>query len=306
MRFAVLRQAKEIKWFACFGTQYPLGVRVHWVRSLLVNHGPICDDLAIWKAGVLELTERIRKEGYIHVDICSDWVDSCPEDTANLFEQTTWEQIAPARFSLRLDLTKANNTLLAAFRKNTRYEVRRAERFGVQVDFPKSDPEINEFLNLYLHMAERRGFTPNSPNHLQEIIQWLRIERDRGALLVASHEGTVLGGAVIVRAGKRCWYVWGATYKHQEFSVGHLIQWHALLWAKNHACTEYDFCGFTPGATSGPAWFKQGFGGSVVQFVPMHRQILRRAPYRLLNVILRGHEQTMLAWRTCAHQLRAS
>ncbi len=70
----------------------------------------------------------------------------------------------------------------------------------------------------------------------------------------------VYGGAVIGRAGKRCWYVWGAADKHEQFNVGHILQWKALLWAKSHGCREYDFGGYTPGAKSGPAWFKAASG----------------------------------------------
>ena len=112
-------------------------------------------------------------------------------------------------------------------------------------------------------------------------------EPTRGALLLARDQASIAGGAVIVRSGKRCWYVWGASEKHDQFSAGHSLQWRAIQWAKTHGCTEYDFGGYTPGATSGPAWFKEGFGGEVVHFVPAQRRVIRRGHYVFVNTLSR-------------------
>jgi len=178
-------------------------------------------------------------------------------------------------------LTKAEEELLAGLRKSTRYELRRAERVGVSVEPAKLPAEVEEFLQLYSRLGGRKGFATDSPDHLRGVVQWLMSEPARGALLLARDQRSIAGGAVIVRSGKRCWYVWGANDEHDRFSTGQLLQWRALLWAKSQGCTEYDFGGYTPGATSGPAWFKEGFGGEVVHFVPAHRRVLRRGYCRL-------------------------
>ena len=90
---------------------------------------------------------------------------------------------------------------------------------------------------------------------------------------------------MIARSGHRCWYVWGATDREKQLAVGHLLQWNALLWAKSHGCTEYDFGGYTPGATSGPAWFKEGFGGTVVHLVSAHRRVIEPKRYHFFRAI---------------------
>jgi lipid II:glycine glycyltransferase (peptidoglycan interpeptide bridge formation enzyme) len=188
---------------------------------------------------------------------------------------------------LRLNLNTDVDQIFSAFRKSTRYEVRRAERSAAAVSSAGSDHEASEFLTLYVNMAGTKGFSPDPVEHLKTIISWLREDESRGALMLAKSPDAVLGGAIIVRAGQRCWFVWGASQKTTDFSVGHLLQWHALLWAKSHGCTEYDFGGYTPGATSGPAWFKAGFGGSVVSFVAPHRRILRPTYWRVIDTFTR-------------------
>ncbi|HEY8669585.1 MAG TPA: peptidoglycan bridge formation glycyltransferase FemA/FemB family protein [Terriglobales bacterium] len=284
-RFALFRQAGKPRWFAGCGIQRPLGRRVPWVRSVIINRGPVCDDARLWRSVLLELIQHLRHQnGYIYVDATPEWVDSDNLNATNLFDGD-WTQISPVRMTLRLDLTRSPDELFAAFRKNSRYEIRRAERLGTSVFPEKSDADVNEFLGLYTDMAERKGFAADSPDRLRQFIEWFRQEEHRGALLLATHHGSILGGAVIVRAGTRCWYVWGASQKHEQVNVGHLLQWRAILWAREHGCTEYDFGGYTPGATSGPAWFKEGFGGSLVRLVPAHRRVIRPASNRLAQFL---------------------
>jgi lipid II:glycine glycyltransferase (peptidoglycan interpeptide bridge formation enzyme) len=118
------------------------------------------------------------------------------------------------------------------------------------------------------------------------LIRWL-IAESRGVLLVAMNRGAIKGGAVVGRCGRRCWYIWGASDKEEHFSVGPILQWKALLWAKSNGCTEYDFGGYTPGATSGPALFKAGFGGREVTFIPPYRTTISPLKYRIFSFLSR-------------------
>jgi hypothetical protein len=275
--FALIQGDAEIRWYACAGIQYPLGRCFPCIRSVIINRGPVCDDPECWRTGLSEFLQCLKNE-FAYVDVSPDHV-SLPSDGVCLEKN---------RYSLRIDLTRDAESLLSSFRKVARYEVRRAERVGLEVGLATAEPETEAFLNLYARMAERKHFTADAASHMRDIIQWLQNEPERGALMLAKYEEAVLGGAVMVRSGRRCWYVWGASRKHTSFSSGHLLQWRAMLWAKTHGCTEYDFGGYTPGATSGPAWFKQGFGGSTVQFVPARREILKPRLYRLLQVMGRN------------------
>jgi hypothetical protein len=279
-RFALLRKAGQICWFASCGTLFPLGTRLPWLPALTVNRGPVCDDIELWRAGLGELTQHAHDNGFVYLDAAPDRLHPMERGGPSVFGPD-WKPLGDGRVSLRSALTKAEQELLAGLRKSTRYEVRRAERVGVSVEPAKKADEVEEFLRLYSRLGGRKGFATDSPGHLRGVIQWLTAEPARGALLLARDQGSIAGGAVIVRSGKRCWYVWGANDEHDRFSTGQLLQWRAILWAKSQGCTEYDFGGYTPGATSGPAWFKEGFGGEVVHFVPAHRRVLRRGYCRL-------------------------
>jgi peptidoglycan pentaglycine glycine transferase (the first glycine) len=282
-RLFVLRESGQIRWAGTFSMHSPLGWKVPWIRAAAANRGPVCDDLKLWALAAEELVEYLRRERLTYFDLSPDWIQS-PCDSAFL-STSEWQRFDRERASLRLDLKPDTDKLFANFSKNTRYEVRRAERTGATVTPAANEAEINEFLRLYQALAIRKGFQPDTLEHVRRAIHWLIDGPSRGALLLARIDGAIRGGAVIARAGRRCWYIWGASEKQPQVNVGHIVQWNALQWAKSHGCTEYDFGGYTPGATSGPAWFKAGFGGSVVRFVAPCRRVLRPGNFRVFSFL---------------------
>lgn len=283
--FALFRSGGEVRCVGSYSVLSALGRAVPFFRYLTINRGPVCDDLELLRSVNLELISSMRTQGYIAIDSSPDWPDPDGKIAQRIFDTEKWFPSRPGRVTLRLDLTKPLDTLFAAFRKNTRYEIRRAERMAVTVSPAGTDEEINEYLRLYVSTAERKQFMPDSREHLRHVVDWLRRETNRGALLLARVQGELIGGAIIVRAGTRCWYLWGASGKHDHVNAGYPLQWQALQWAKAHGCDEYDFGGYTIGATSGPAWFKEGFGGSVVKFMPTHRAVLRPGSYKAVRLL---------------------
>ncbi len=283
---AMWRVDGSLRWFGTFGEQFPLGRRLPWIRALIANRGPVCDAAKLWQDATEELAREMWEKGFSYLEVSPDWVQTPSVAAANGFDGSAWNKSGVERASLRLDIANGENDIFAGFRKVTRYEIRRAERLGVSVRAANSDAEIDEFLELYARLAARKAFSPEPAALLQRQIRWLALG-SRGALLLARSGDSVLGGAVIGRSGRRCWYVWGATDREDNVGVGHILQWNALLWAKAHGCSEYDFGGYTPGATSGPAWFKAGFGGKVVRFVAPRRRVVRRGRYRVLHFVSR-------------------
>ncbi len=282
---AMLREGENVKCVGTFGVHFPIGSRLPFVRAMIGNRGPVCDDPVLWQRAVEEFAQRMRQERIAYFDVSPDWTQESAAAMRAVFNPAIWKQAGPERASLRLDLTKSEDEMLAGLRKGTRYEVRRAGRAGVSVVGATTDAEIDEFLALYARLAVRKSFAPESADHMRRQVRWL-LSESRGVLLLARLDGTPLGGAVIGRSGRRCWYLWGASDR-QNLDVGHVVQWHALLWAKAHGCTEYDFGGYTPGATSGPAWFKAGFGGTVVRFVVPRRRIADARRHRIFTAASR-------------------
>jgi hypothetical protein len=283
-KYVLYRERDNIRWFSAFGIHSPIGRAWPWMRAVVVNHGPVCDDENLWQVATGEFAARLARDDYSYLDVSPDCLRADSKNLEDRFTGLAWRRIGAERFSLRLDLTDSEDAIFGRFRKNSRYEVRHAERLGVSVAPAISTREIEEFLRLHSCLSVRRGFPAASPEHTRAAVSWLIDDKRRGALLLARANDTVRGGAVIARCGRRCSYLLGATDNHDRYNVGHILQWNALLWAKAHGCDEYDFGGYTPGAKTGPAWFKAGFGGKLVRFASPYRRILRPGYYRVFQL----------------------
>ncbi len=282
---ALLRRQGRLQWFAQCGLLYPAGRVVRAIRALTVNRGPICDDLAVMELGLRRLVAEGRKRRIAYVEIAPEWSGAFAESANALLARNGWQTLPGARSSLRLDLSPDSEHLFASFRKGTRYEIRRAEREGIKVTIAREETDCRDFVRLYAAMLSQKKISGEDSDFLSRHLRWLVADQGRGALFLAWEDGTLRGGAAIFRSGIRCWYVWGATSKEGKFSAGHLLQWHAIQWAKEQGCIEYDFGGFREGMSTGPALFKRGFCDRVVHFLPSHRYVVSPGRYRMLNFI---------------------
>jgi hypothetical protein len=283
--FALFLRQRKLCWFAQCGIFYPASRALRSIRALAINRGPVSDDSVVLEEGLSRLVEAAERNGFSIIDIIPEWTGFLAERATNRLVQAGWRPCQTVRLSLRLDLEPELDVLFSRFRKVTRYEIRRSENVKIEITMAHEDAEIECWIELYRRMVKTKQFPGEDTAHMRRIVEWLRGNPMRGGLLMAYKDSELLGGIVIVRCGVRCWYVWGATSKDQRTSVGHLLQWRAIQWAKQAGCHEYDFGGYTEGGKSGTAFFKSGFGGNVVRFSPPYRYIVRPERYRMSEIV---------------------
>lgn len=217
--------------------------RIVWpIRALTLNRGPVCDDLDLAETGLRRLMEAGSRKGFAFIDIAPEWTGDFAESAGGMLARGGWQPLSAPRSSLRLDLSPDLDQLLGSFRKVTRYEIRRSQRQELEVKMAHDERDRDHWLRLHRDMAKKKVFTTDDSGDMRHVLRWLEAETNRGGLLLAhKKDGGLLGGIVIARSGARCWHVWGATSKEGKFSVGHLLHWRAIQWAKERGCSEYDF-----------------------------------------------------------------
>lgn len=295
-----LEDGAAIRAFARANVIHPASRFLPAHRALALNRGPVCDEPGLLQEFLARLVPAARELGFIYVDANPECVGPHADEVQTWLNRNGWTVSSSPRASLRLALCPDARQLFTGFRKTTRHEIRRAEDEGIAVGPAVERSDFEAFYDLLEDMAEQKHFAPESRAELRHVWGWISSERTRGVLLVARRGRDLHGGVVIIRAGCRAWYVWGATRKHLPYSVGHLLQWRAILWAKEAGCTEYDFGGYTVGATGGPACFKHGFCDHVVEFLPVYRVVLNDARYRNCESWIRwrhGSESPSRAFR---------
>lgn len=175
------------------------------------------------------------------------------------------------RNTMVLDLTRDPDEILTAMKSKWRYNIRLAgrkkvtTRHGGLADMPL-------LYRMYAETASRDGFVIRPEKYYHDA--WGSfIDAGLAQPLIAEVESEAVAMVIVFHFSKRAWYMYGASRAaHREKMPNHLLQWEAMLWAREQGCTVYDMWG-APDVLdeSDPMWgvyrFKQGFGGEFVEHI---------------------------------------
>lgn len=196
----------------------------------------------------------------------------------HMHAETTWELV----------LSPSEDEILSNMRKNTRYDIRRAAREGVEVLQSKKIGDVVTLCRLQMEAAKRQKFTPFSKEYLESEFRAFAGD-DQVRLFLAKFEGKVLSAAMIIFYGDTAFYHHGAsTVQPAKISSSHLLLWEAVREAKRQGCRIFNFWGIAPREDPKHPWagltfFKKGFGGQRVEY--FHAQDLPLNPFYWLTYL---------------------
>ena len=198
--------------------------------------------------------------------------------------------IQPPR-TILVDLSGTEEDLLARMKQKTRYNLRLAQRKGIQV---LQSADISAFFDLMQVTGQRDTFAVHSQAYYQRAFE-LFSPTGQCKLLLANFEGELLGGILVFSQGRRAWYFYGASAnQRRELMAPYLLQWEAMRWARSRGCTEYDLWGIPDVAEAelesqfatradglwGVYRFKRGFGGQVCRAAGPWDRVYQPLMYR--------------------------
>ena len=272
---------------------------------LYVPKGPLFayEDEGLRERVLDDLQALARQERAIFVKIDPDVVRSCglePEQPDPV--GAAWLRSLQARgwrFStdqvqfrntVLLDLEQSEESLLAAMKSKTRYNIRLAARKEVEVRQvgPEAFPAIVE---MYATTAERNEFGIRPPAYYLDAWQSL-FDAGMAQPFLAEYRGTPLAAVIVVYFGRLALYMYGASNELERNRMPtYLVQWEAIRWAKAQGCRVYDFWGapdeFVESDSLWGVWrFKSGFEGEVVRHIGAWDYPARPFWYWLFNVAL--------------------
>lgn len=180
-----------------------------------------------------------------------------------------------ADLTLQLDLTLSDEEILKNMRKNTRYDVKKAEKLGIQTSISTDPEDIKNFYDIQCDVAKRHNFVPFSYTFFYE--QFKAFAQDNlVALISSSLDGKLLAQAFVIFYNKEAVYHYGiSTDDNAHLPGSYACQWYAIQEAKRRGCVTYNFWGIAPHDQpehrfAGVSLFKRGFGGVEVEYVPAH------------------------------------
>ncbi len=144
------------------------------------------------------------------------------------------------RASLVLDLSPTEDQLLAAFSKGHRADIRRAERDGVTVRVGGVD-DAELLYSLLQATQQRKSFAIHSAAYFRVLLETFG---KAARLLIAEHAGAAVGAAIAIAwGGHGIYLVAGSNAQGLKQRAGHLLQWHAIRWARDQGAHTYDLWG---------------------------------------------------------------
>lgn len=204
-----------------------------------------------------------------------------------------------AEHTVILDLKHSEEELLAGMRRQTRYEVRRADKFGITVERGNSEELFQEFHHTQMETAKRQGFVPPS-------LKTLMAEREafgEKIWIYVARTGTADGGkeaqgkTTTTEAGKPIaygliigdeievdYYEAASTELNRKLPGAYALLWRVMRDMKEAGYKRFNLWGIAPAGQpnhryAGVTTFKAGFGGEIMEYVPAHDLVISRVGY---------------------------
>jgi len=173
--------------------------------------------------------------------------------------------------SLVVDLEQSEEDLLASMKSKTRYNIRVAERKGVECRHVDID-HFDDFVRLLDQTSHRDQIRSHQKTYYKSMLEVMQHGEARAFLAMAFYEDRPLAANIIVDfAGQRT-YLHGATSNlHRNVMPQYALHWFLMQEAKQKGMKSFDFYGIAPdGADEQHPWFgitryKKGFGGMIVE-----------------------------------------
>jgi len=188
-------------------------------------------------------------------------------------------QVQPQQ-TLILDLSASQEQLLAKMKPKTRYNIKVAEKHGVEIIYSgKEDLEI--FWQLLVKTSDRDRITSHPKNYYARMLSLPDVR-----LVLARYQNKVIAGNIMAFFGKYCYYLHGASdYDYRDKMAPYLLQWRMIKDAKEQGCRWYDFWGADENKWPGVTRFKVGFAPqtTLTEYVGAYDLIYNKFLYRLYH-----------------------
>ena len=193
--------------------------------------------------------------------------------------------------TFKVDLTKTEEELLVNMHPKTRYNVRVANRYGVEVKEVTNDKGFEIYLKLLFDTTKRQGFYLHSQKYHRDLWKILK-ETDMPHIMLASYQGKVLSAFMLFKLKDQLFYPYGASLDiNREVMAPTLMMWESIKLGQKMKCTTFDMWGcLGPDATEGENGFgfhrfKQGFNGQLFEYVGTYDYVINPTLYKLYNLV---------------------
>ncbi len=200
----------------------------------------------------------------------------------------TWTQI--------LDLNQEAQQLFNHLKPKTRYNIKLAEKKGVNVKEISNDNGFEIFAKLYFETTRRQKYFGHDYQYHKLV--WNNLKRNISHILIAFYKETPLAAYELFYFKKTLYYPYGGTsLEHRNFMASNLLMWEAIKFGKKLGAEKFDMWGslsskYSPNDPwAGFTRFKEGYGGKFTEFVGSYDLVINPVLYKIYNGLYKLREK---------------
>ncbi len=184
--------------------------------------------------------------------------------------------------TFQIDLIKTEDELMKSFSSKTRYNIRLAERKGVEVTEDNSDEAFEEYLELMRETVERDKFFAHNQEYHR--LMWKSLKGKIAHLMVAKYDEEIVVAWILFASDGVLYYPYGAsTQKYKNVMAPNLMMWEAIKFGRKNKLKVFDLWGREEG--KGFTKFKEGYNPKVVEFLGTWDLVVNKPMYYLYRLM---------------------
>lgn len=218
------------------------------------------------------------------------------------------------KYTFILDLTKSEDELLKNMHPKTRYNIKVAQKHGVEVIEDNSDAAFETYLNLTHETTKRQKFYAHDESYHRLMWQTLGIRNQElgirnkkshnsysiihnsnkltAHLLIARYKDEPLVAWILFVYKDTIYYPYGASSSlHKETMASNLMMWEAIKFGKKRGLKKFDMWGaLGPNPDKHDPWygfhrFKEGYGPKHVEYIGSYDLIINPFLYDIYKIV---------------------
>lgn len=194
-----------------------------------------------------------------------------------------------AEHTVIIDLKKSEETLLAEMRRQTRYEVKQAEKQGITVEKDNSEALFREFHAVQVETAKRKGFIPPKIQNLLAEREAFGENAEIYVAYSAEHE-PIAYGLILKDINEAEYYEAASTDLNRRLPGAYALLWQVIKDLKKTDIKYFNLYGIAPQGQphhryAGVTTFKTGFTNTRTEYVPAHDLVISKFKY-LKNLVV--------------------
>ncbi len=208
------------------------------------------------------------------------------------------------KYTLQLDITKTEDELLKNMHPKTRYNIRVAQKHGVEIVEDNSDNAFEHYWKIMEETTSRQKFYAHSKKYHN--LQWEIFSKQKKFdpnqlgyhLFLANYTPSAISNKPLTLAAwvlfsfhDTLYYPYGSsTSENREVMASNLMMWEAIKFGKKLGLKTFDMWGaLGPDPDTKDPWygfhrFKLGYGSQLVEFVGSYDLIINKPLYELYKL----------------------